>query len=432
MHSPEERDELLQMLAIPERTEDSQLIEQSALKATMLREEIRHGRAAVGDIKEWYRKHDPIGEVLLANAGRIVEQGSLEDHHEFLRNVSADTLTLIRAGAVLAFSRLNPGLVDPNGTVGEAEANINTFWVDNICPTQPNGEKAAPNSQAGLNVILLANTSDLFTEQGPEALPDLLLAAEMLDDGARQLNTFFNHGQATAETVELMYFGKLMSNYLYEEIMTKGSTQAENVSAETMSKALEAAMLRCSAMGRSFNGDTEMMYEAKTQFYLMSLMLRAVFDGEAGKVRTIVRDKNISGKLHEAMWLLDSFAAKVVMPEKFGKIQVQPTRSRCDEPFNDGPKVNRGYDYELIAPEKSLKLQLKKSAQRQHQDYHEHIEVVQERNFMDLQPKRLQRKLELYVDWAKTDFDPAFESKYRLYDQYVLESVKDKLTSVSE
>jgi hypothetical protein len=431
MNSPEQRDELLQMLAIPEQTGDSLLIEESFVKATALRDEIRHGRAAVSDIKEWYRKHDPIGEVMLKNAGLVVEQGDLAGHKEFLRNISADTLTLVRAGAVFALSRLNPELVNPNGTVGEAEENINTFWIENICPTLPNGEQAAPNSQAGLNVILLANTSDLFIEQDEEAIPDLLIAAEMLDDGARQCKSFLKHGETSEEVIELMYFGDITSKYLYELIMSKGADHPQGMGKEisitTMSKAIEAAMLRCSLMGRIFDNDSELMGEARDQFYIMSLMLRAMFDGDASKVRPLVRDNNISGKLHEAIWFLDSFVAKTVQPDIYGKVSVRPTRSRCDEPFNGGPKLRRGYDYELVSPSKSLLIQLKKSGQREQQGYHDNIAVVQERNFMDLQPKRLQRKLDLYLDWAQLGFDPEFETKHRLYDQYVLESVKDVL-----
>jgi hypothetical protein len=129
-----------------------------------------------------------------------------------------------------------------------------------------------------------------------------------------------------------------------------------------------------------------------------------------------------------------------------GELGVLPARSGKDRPLINRPRFKRGYDYRimkipagtltsgLIASDTASRfLQLKSGSVAGNPDenygYHPDINVLFEGNLMDMNPRRLARKLEMYRVILDNDF--SLDASKEILDKYVLKSVRLALSEVA-
>jgi len=136
-------------------------------------------------------------------------------------------------------------------------------------------------------------------------------------------------------------------------------------------------------------------------FFIESV--RKQFLSEHGASSTGLPKGELKGTLHETLWLLDMMMLREIDQLDY---YVFPSLTQQDRPLIGRPKLNRGFDFMLIEPNDGTELafQLKSSAKRRHGHYHPMISVLVEENFVDIDPRRLNRKLLNYSKAIKAGF----------------------------
>lgn len=141
--------------------------------------------------------------------------------------------------------------------------------------------------------------------------------------------------------------------------------------------------------------------------------LKQEFDGPERLQGQTIEGANLKGFMHEAIWLLDTLMIREMDDDHY---TVTPSLSYQDQPWFGYPKLNRGYDFTIKGNGKiELNFQLKSSGRREVKPYHPNIDVLVEKNFMDINPKRLGAKIAAYKRAIKSGFDPEECEKARKY-----------------
>ena len=128
-----------------------------------------------------------------------------------------------------------------------------------------------------------------------------------------------------------------------------------------------------------------------------------------------LKQPHIKGGLHEALWFLDFCMNKEIYLEKFEHIYILPSYDNADSPHIGRPNHNRAWDFMLTNMESGLSdlVQLKSSPQTgkpgNDKQYHPAIQIIEEQNFMEVNPNRLRSKLIAY----KRIFERGFQEDDR-------------------
>ncbi len=115
-----------------------------------------------------------------------------------------------------------------------------------------------------------------------------------------------------------------------------------------------------------------------------------------------LKQPHIKGGLHEALWFLDFCMHKEMYLEKFEHLYILPSYDNADSPQIGRPNHNRAWDFMLTDMESGLSdlVQLKSSPQNgkpgNDKKYHPAIQIIEEQNFMEVNPNRLRSKLIAY------------------------------------
>ncbi len=118
------------------------------------------------------------------------------------------------------------------------------------------------------------------------------------------------------------------------------------------------------------------------------------------------------GLLHEALWPVDAFMLKQLHPEMYGHLVVKCSNVNRDAPKIGYPRLKRGYDFIIQNPHTGVSslIQAKSGSEEQaaHTQksggYHPAIQVIHEGNFLDVDKRRLGKKLQVYRRWAENGF----------------------------
>ncbi len=128
-----------------------------------------------------------------------------------------------------------------------------------------------------------------------------------------------------------------------------------------------------------------------------------------------LKQPHIKGGLHEALWFLDFCMHKEMYLEKFEHLYILPSYDNADSPQIGRPNHNRAWDFMLTDMEAGLSdlVQLKSSPQNgkpgNDKQYHPAIQIIEEQNFMEVNPNRLRSKLIAY----KRIFERGFQEDDR-------------------
>src|SRR3989344_1795460 len=141
-----------------------------------------------------------------------------------------------------------------------------------------------------------------------------------------------------------------------------------------------------------------------------------------------LKSRTIRGSLHEVLWYVDCIVLKHMYPEKYSDINIVPASSYANRPEIGRPEHNRAYDFYIRTTKDNGQeifsnfVQLKSSPPSvdkpgTNKKYHPLVEVLYEQNFMDVNPSRLQNKINNYkkiVERGFTDDDREQLEKYIL------------------
>lgn len=263
-------------------------------------------------------------------------------------------------------------------------------------------------------------------------LQQLFLAAEMLTVAAvakePRLVRLANGRETTAESIDLL-FGRKIFNLIHQ------TTATEREDTERMLLGIDSAWNVYASLAAQrnvslFSGDTEhkQQYDSMEQMCLnfMTTHLEGVFI-QGGLLKKDKFTKEIQGKLHELVWLLDALMFLRIKGDH--SINVFPTVSFQDRPIIGKPDVNRGFDFFMynLPSENHRFVQLKSIPNpRSKKSYHPLISTYYEQNFQDVNPGRLHLKMEAYRKLIAAGFHGDERDTKRAMD-YILPSVQEAL-----
>jgi hypothetical protein len=137
------------------------------------------------------------------------------------------------------------------------------------------------------------------------------------------------------------------------------------------------------------------------------------------------------GDLHELMFMLDLNYLFATKRAEGNEWIASATTDREDHPENGNPSRRRGFDYVVSNGTHTLSVQVKankaqedkrKQQDPNYKEYHPWIRQYAEVNFQFVKKTTLEKKIQAYMDWVESDFDPAFQEKL---DRYVLPTARE-------
>lgn len=139
----------------------------------------------------------------------------------------------------------------------------------------------------------------------------------------------------------------------------------------------------------------------------------------------------IKGSLHEVLWMLDAYAIRQGLPDRYGSYLVGTSTEAEDRPHIGNPSMTRGFDFviepHLGSPNRRLiqvgasREKIKNMAKR---PYHPGIELFCEEPFNEVNLTTLENKVNLYTKWAEGGATEADYARLKIHDS-LLGTVKE-------
>jgi hypothetical protein len=163
---------------------------------------------------------------------------------------------------------------------------------------------------------------------------------------------------------------------------------------------------------------------------LMHLLKILVSPNDITTMSQRLKMNHLKGPLHEIMWAIDTEMLRRMRPDTYGQIHVSPAHAAGDRPQIGRPKHYRSYDYILNKGNVQEFVQLKSSPQANKghkKNYHPSIWVLEEPNFMEVNPRRLVSKLQKYIDIAENGYR---REDRTVVDRYAMPTAKWMMNSI--
>jgi hypothetical protein len=184
--------------------------------------------------------------------------------------------------------------------------------------------------------------------------------------------------------------------------------------------------------------------------------MQSIFGDPSAPIMSRLKSPNVKGSLHEVLWFLDAYALRKLNPDTFGDVVVQPMYSHQDAPRIGYPEQRRGIDMTVSNKDIHDRIQLKSSAKKpaiaydkplpdevaqqlpeevrsisygNYNAYFPTILVLQEPNFLEVNPRRLTAKLNTYQRWAESGYDISHKDNV---SKYIMDTVKWELETITK
>jgi len=404
---------------------------------------IRNLTATPSEVEEWYFADDPLDESRYMTLDYIIQTGDQEQAATVQQELFDDVVMLARGGTTLASSVLLPEAFTDEK---QWYKTLNELYYDGSGTLQDGSPAPAMGTTAVLQLCI-----DRIKEGGTrvklEDTERLYVAGEMLRSAARNLLNYreteysrvANWGSKSLD--QLVYNAGLVADSTLHSLMFNSvlpNPEADEPIPDAVRMlCVRAGVLRASSwMGQSFElqSDEEFM-AAQTEAYNLAVLLEEVFLNPELGLDKRLKQAQLKGPLHEALWMLDSYMLRMTDPQKYWKLAVTPTYLRGDAPRIGHPELKRGYDYRVSHGNVAELVQLKSSKQQERNAekngknvYHPIIRILSEENFEDVDPRRLKAKLHFYKQWIDSGFGD--ENLRQRVDKYILKTVRSELDYV--
>jgi hypothetical protein len=170
----------------------------------------------------------------------------------------------------------------------------------------------------------------------------------------------------------------------------------------------------------NFITNEEYYEKLKDLINVVLLSIENAYLGEEGLLKNGKISSEDRGILHEKIWHLD--VVMYLLSHGIEDVLIFPSYTNEDEPYIGKPELRRGFDIILKKSKTNLIqfIQLKSKNPKYPKKYHPAIKEVIERNFLDINPKRLARKISLYREYINSGFSEEYLDEL---NKYILESV---------
>lgn len=383
------------------------------------------------EVEDWHFSADPLNGALILALDIAAANNDKETHMAIRQEMMTEYMLTEAGGITLLASVLYPDVFDRARATGEP-------WIDSF---RANPLRAVTLPQQLFDAChqrMLAEPLLVHAENGDR----LLLAAEMIKAGAgallTTLSTARGHGAEISEDTERLLLDK---NNLAHHLLKIAAGQAQAITSENgpaeivdrmRMRGLKAQMFYAATfMSVDFAERPDLQDAADGQFVELVCLIKHALCNFDDPITNRLNTNEVRGVLHEVLWFVDAYALRKLQPGAYGKVRVTPAMSQEDAPRVGHPSQKRGIDMRVRYGDLHDKIQLKSRGGRYssgEDDYSGVIIKLCERNFQDVQPRRLLGKLNTYLRWAQSGFDPAMQPKV---DRYVLETVRAEFADIT-
>jgi hypothetical protein len=194
----------------------------------------------------------------------------------------------------------------------------------------------------------------------------------------------------------------------------------------------------------------------ETEIAEIIVNMQQIFGDPSAPIMARLKSPNVKGSLHEVLWFLDAYALRKLNLDTLGDVMVKPMYSHQDAPRIGYPEQRRGVDVSVSYKNIHDRIQLKSSAKKpaiaydkplpeevaqqlpeevrsttygNYNAYFPTILVLQEPNFLEVNPRRLTAKLNTYQRWAESGFDISHKDSV---SKYIMDTVKWELEAITK
>jgi hypothetical protein len=382
------------------------------------------------EVRDWYRAQDPLSELEIIQAMRGLSTNNRHHKREFKYLKDYKSVAYEKGSAILVANAIFPELYIDGPFEGYRK--LEEKVTQETPPEQIVDSKAMLSADdiIGFSLKELRNNQDIrLTDSN---LRDLFSAAEMSHIAAMigLVKPANRHQSLTPHKLN-----EYVAVILYGEVARRAQ---ESSDLNTRILGLRARVAELSMamlyLRRKPEPHKKEIYEEHGKILLRELVdnLESVF--LSGR-NIDFKNNEIRGTLHEMMWFLD-FSMLLMHEDKENRIFIFPSKTFQDFPISgvpreERPKENRAFDFSLAEVDYgAMCIQIKSRPKSQEQKlYHPVIKVVKERNFQDVNPGRLTKKIRKYREYIDTQNEELWQSIRR---DYVLESVNEVWGQISQ
>lgn len=388
-------------------------------------------RATPDEVEYWFSHQDPLLETMnpLGLGIPAVAQTRLGQFIEWYNATEMGGSNLVAAGVFPEF-------------FSDEEQSRN--WVSALNPLFENYARRhrIPLVRAANNV-----STDEIVSVALDALADekeldiaqmerLYTGSEMLEasvvSGSEMVRAMGREAPHLIETIEKLKLGVMGTGIVWQQLATRIVQERigpdrEPVIDEKMKYALKQQWRSASwYIENSLHQENQRMAFETIEGLIDSLDYAFV---RGGAIQNAPNRSDYKGLLHELVWMLDGYMM-VGADSQLKGVGIRPAMEFEDRPELGYPALRRGFDYTVGAPRiTSRSIQLKTGINRKG-EYHPGIEMREEVNFMDINPRRLAVKLSRYKDIIHSQFTAPETSS--ILDKYALGTVQEEIAIVRE
>jgi hypothetical protein len=392
-------------------------------------ERVFNYEASSQDVIDWYGTEDTLGEQDTLMYLQRLYNSTHGGVHNFRENMRTNVLAAMRnEAAALTILATEAGMtrggsVD-NPWYERARTGVATDFI--IAPEQLKQDAVdgilSDISKHELETLYVA-TDCLYTAGKEWGALSLLMK--------RDTNAFPEHEQYEQAAKRNIWATYQLTKAMYESIL-KDKSHDELVAARPMLHKL--TMLAASinfeqgSAEREAHQLTTVAPSDKVAFRVLTYGIDTSF--LALDDAPVVKGTE-KGDLHELMFMLDLNYLFTTKRTEGNEWIASATTDREDHPENGNPSRRRGFDYLVSNGSNTLSVQVKankaQEEKRKQQDpnyreYHPWIRQYAEANFQFVKKATLEKKIQAYMDWIESDFDPAYQQKL---DRYVLPTARE-------
>lgn len=368
--------------------DDIDKIDAARTRTALLEDRIIHGTATNEEVLTWYKSQDPLRAPQIRDG---LLYGEDEERDRRIRRA-----ILLENGAETLIINTLPQSINMSRRVFSGTTELNNAPLDLLALA-----KNAINENVDKKLTI-------------EQLKPLLTASDMLDESTSILTSEPSISIILPE--DYMTKMRLFSLKVNEFVTTGECTKPEDylILGEAFIR-LYSNLFFGTAKGNEGTDETFKNFR------------KQILKEAIKQIETIAEKVDIKaniGFFYEYLWVLDSMMFSHVTGK--GNFFALPSTLFEDEPTIDYPEHNRAFDVRVVSGDKVKLIQLKATPNPKHKNYHQLIQVIKEKNFMEKNPARLRAKIRTY---RKILNDEPYD-KVQLFRQYAIPSVVETLNEV--
>lgn len=415
-----------------------------------LRNKVLDCTATTEEIVEQYHVYDTVEQT-----AAVVTSMETKDFSKEITNQKRIALADVIGGTTILASEFFKDLVPEDGSTHDFLYGLSTYEppteqdkqsVDRLRLAALYVERHPNNTfirrlTERIGLLQLGHLEGLFERSvisNPESMRRIYMGNVILREG---LNNW-----ATADQLAPTQYSEINGHMMRENLIMASLLSGEMTeltirsgllarTPEALDIALKEVKVFCgNALSWPTQHDEEYFVKAgELAFTDVCNMLASTADFANETDKDMFKKGRLKGTLHETLWMIDAYAIRKGVPEKYGNLTVTPATEALDMPHLDKPALKRGYDFAIsdstFNPDARRLIQTgasrRKIKNQTETPYHPFIELALEREFNEVNIGTLMKKLDAYRAWATSGFTADGYKKFGIHEK-LLDTVKEK------